>query len=153
MTLYRRFPDVRTLLTALMTREFSSLFCQFDSGATAREQLVDGVVKSVQHLLANPVLNRVLDLDPELLLPYVVERLGSTQRLAEQFLREQLAVGHADRSIRVADPVVQARALLLAVQSFVLSSRAATVDVSAEDLAAELAALVDGCLRPKEGTA
>lgn len=150
MTLYRRFPDVRSLMAALMTREFGGLLSQFGEGPTARDQLVSGVVNTVRRLLDNPLLTTVLDLDPELLLPYVVERIGGTQRLAEQFLHQQLVAGHADGSIREADPAVQARALLLAVQSFVLSIRPATKDIAAEDLLTELAELVDGALRPRK---
>ncbi|MBA8930987.1 AcrR family transcriptional regulator [Kutzneria viridogrisea] len=149
MTLYRRFPDVRSLMAALMTREFGGLLSQFEQGPTARHQLVDGVVNTVRRLIANPLLSTVLDLDPELLLPYVVQRLGSTQQLAEQVLLAQIRAGHEDGSVRAGKPSVQARALLLAVQSFVLSSRAATADVPEEDLLAELAELVDGALRPR----
>src|ERR671931_270215 len=51
MTLYRRFPDVRSLLAALMTREFGALLARA-GGATsatarARERLVAATVDSV----------------------------------------------------------------------------------------------------------
>jgi hypothetical protein len=136
-------------MTALMTREFGGLLSQFSKGPTARDQLVNGVVGTVRRLLDNPLLTTVLDLDPELLLPYVVERIGGTQRLAEQFLHLRLVAGHEDGSIRITEPAVQTRALLLAVQSFVLSIRPATKDIAAEDLLTELAALMDGALRPE----
>lgn len=149
MTLYRRFPDVRSLLAALMTREFGGLLAGVSAaltGPTARERLVTGLVTGVRELVDNPILRAALDLEPELLLPYVVQRLGSTQRLTEQFIAAQLADGHQDGSVRVADVSVQTRAVLLTVQSYVLSMRPATADVDSAALLAELAAQLDGAL-------
>ena len=148
MTLYRRFPDVHSLVAALMTREFGALLGEVGPGATARQRLVTGAVGTVRRLLANPLLAAVLDRDAELLLPYVVDRLGATQRIAEQFLRVELAAGHGDGSIRKADLDVQARALLLAVQSFVLSIRPAVADLDPDALLDELTTMLEGALRP-----
>ncbi|SDD28990.1 TetR/AcrR family transcriptional regulator [Actinokineospora iranica] len=151
MTLYRRFPDVRSLLTALMTREFGQLLARVSgsvTGQNARARLVGGSVASVRAIVADPLMRTVLDRDGELVLPYVVQRLGSTQHIAEQFLLAQLAAGHEDGSVRMADPAAQARALLLVVQSFVLSHGPATVDVGAEALLAELAHVLDASLAP-----
>ena len=148
MTLYRRFPDVRRLVAALMTREFGALLGEVGPGRTARERLVNGAVGTVQRLLANPLMAAVLDRDAELLLPYIVERLGATQRIAEQFLRVELAAGHEDGSIRSGDLDVQARTLLLMVQSFVLSVRPAIAELDPDAVFDELAAMVEGALRP-----
>lgn len=147
MTLYRRFPDARSLIAALMTREFGGLLTTSPVPApTARERLVLGVVEAVRVLVANPIMRAVLDLEPELIMPYVVQRLGSTQRLAEEYLRVEVKAGHADGSIRLADVPTQVRALLLVVQSFVLSFQPAVADVDSNDLLAELATLLDGAL-------
>src|SRR6266545_8086231 len=53
MTLYRRFPDVRSLLAALMTREFGALLARArgDTG-TARQRLVAATVNAVLALSA-----------------------------------------------------------------------------------------------------
>lgn len=151
MTLYRRFPDVRSVVTALMTVEFGAIVDRARATARtghARQRLVRATVRGVQLLQDAPLLQRVLDTDAELLLPYLVQRLGSTQLAAEGFFRDYLAEGHADGSIRPGDPVVQARSLLLLVQSFVVTAGPATTDVSADALTAELAELLDGALRP-----
>ncbi len=153
MTLYRRFPDVRSLLGALMTREFGQLLADthgsVPAGMTARTRLVTGAVAGVRAIVAEPLMRTVLDRDGELVLPYVVQRLGSTQHIAEQFLLTQLAAGHEDGTIRRADPTTQGRALLLVVQSFVLSHAPATADVEAEALLAELTHQLDASLRPE----
>ncbi|WP_116045420.1 TetR/AcrR family transcriptional regulator [Amycolatopsis palatopharyngis] len=156
MTLYRRFPDVRSVLAALMTREFGTLLRGTTAGAatadTARQRLVDSAVAAVRALVTDPLMRTVLDLDAELVMPYVVQRLGATQRLAEQVLTAQVTAGHQDGSIRGADSAVQVRAVLLVVQSFVLSLRPATTDVDKGALLAELRHLLDATLRPEPGT-
>jgi AcrR family transcriptional regulator len=155
MTLYRRFPDVRSVLAALMTREFGALLRKVSAGAamaaTARERLVDSAVTAVHALVADQLMRTMLDLDAELVMPYVVRRLGTTQRLAEQVLSAQVAAGHEDGSIRRADSAAQVRSVLLVVQSFVLSLRPATVDVDEAALLAELRHLLDTALRPEAG--
>lgn len=152
MTLYRRYPDVRSILAALMTRELGALLhgvnATVDVALPARSRLVELGVAAVRALVADPLLRTVLDRDAELLLPYITERVGSTQRLAEQVLADLIAQGHADGSVRVGDPAVQVRALLLTVQSFVLSWRPATRDVPAEPLLSELRHLLERSLRP-----
>ncbi|WP_216209934.1 TetR/AcrR family transcriptional regulator [Amycolatopsis aidingensis] len=154
MTLYRRFPDVRSILAALMTREFTGLLRrtskQAGTAATARERLVHSSVSGVRALVADPLMRTVLDLDAEMIMPYVVQRLGATQRLAEEVIDALIAAGHADGSIRKGDRVVQARAFLLVVQSFVLSLRPATTDVDESTLLEELGHLLDATLRPAE---
>ncbi|QTR05435.1 TetR/AcrR family transcriptional regulator [Saccharothrix algeriensis] len=150
MTLYRRFPDVRTLVRALMTREFGALLRRADeagpAGGNARERLVGRAVAGIRLLAADPLLRRVLDLDAELLLPYLVQRLGGTQRLVEAFLLDQVEAGHADGSIRPGDPPAQARLVLLTTQSLVLSIRPATTDLEFDGLLAELARFLDAAL-------
>ncbi|HEV8555879.1 MAG TPA: TetR/AcrR family transcriptional regulator [Actinophytocola sp.] len=154
MTLYRRFPDVRSLLAALMTREFGVLLTRASGAASprarARERLVAAAVDSVCALSVDPLMRSVLDRDAELVLPYIVERVGSVQRIAEQFIREQLIAGHQDGSVRIGNPAVQARAIFLMMQSFVFSMRPATRGVDRSELIGELTQLMDGALRPKE---
>ncbi|EID54972.1 TetR/AcrR family transcriptional regulator [Saccharomonospora xinjiangensis] len=152
MTLYRRYPDVRSILAALLTREFGVLLHRVNAGIDfalpARERLVELGVAAVRALGADPLLRTVLDRDAEQVLPYVTERLGSTQRLAEQVVAGLVAEGHADGSVRRGELSAQVRALLLAVQSFVLSWRPATRDVDGESLLAELRHLLESSLTP-----
>jgi AcrR family transcriptional regulator len=151
MTLYRRFPDVDSMVTRLVTVEFGEIL-QLARAAgpagNARHRLVAGVVRGIRLLQEAPLLQRVLETDGELLLPYLVERLGSTQLAAEELLHEYIAAGHADGSVRSGDPSVQARSLLLLVQSFVISAGPATGEIPAEALTDELARLLDGALHP-----
>ncbi|HEX5405464.1 MAG TPA: TetR/AcrR family transcriptional regulator [Pseudonocardiaceae bacterium] len=150
MTVYRRYPGVTSVVAALMTREFGELLANIDNRATtARRRLVDAAVEAARLLIADPLMRSVLDRDAELLLPYLVQRIGSTQRLAEKFVDEQLTAGHADGSVRRGHTEAQARMLFLTVQAVVVSHRPATSDIADGDLLDELAICLDHSLRPE----
>jgi AcrR family transcriptional regulator len=157
MTLYRRFTDVRSLVADLMTREFGDLLAKASADAggapTARERLVSVAVAGVRGLWADPLFVRVLDVDPELLLPYVVDRIGSTQRLVERTVLAAVEEGQADGSVRAGDPRLICRGVYLVLQSFALSVRPAATGLGRAPVARrvlldELATMLDGALRP-----
>lgn len=159
MTLYRRFGDVRQLVADLMTREFTELLVrvtgELPTGGTGRDVLVARATASVGALWDNPLLARLLDVDPELLLPYLVDRVGATQRLIEPALRADVEAGQADGSVRRGDPALITRSLYLVLQSFALSARPAVTDLGEPPAAraallAELSTLLHGSLRPPE---
>src|SRR3954469_16944752 len=74
MTLYRRFPDLEGVLAALMKREFGRLVADAAAqaeGSNTRERVVAMVTHGAQALASDPLFERLLAVDPELLLPYV----------------------------------------------------------------------------------
>jgi AcrR family transcriptional regulator len=152
MTLYRRFPDVRGMLSALITREFGKILTEANRAAarepTARGQLVVASVHTIRGLAENPLMHAVIERDAEMLLPYIMERIGTSQRMTEEFLRAQLAAGQRDGSIRHGDPAVQARSIFLLLQPYAFAIRPATSDLPLESLLTELARLLDVVLRP-----
>jgi AcrR family transcriptional regulator len=152
MTLYRRVPDVTTLILELMTREFGGLITAAENDAaglpTARERLIETTVRVVERLPQEPLFQRIVDVDPELLLPYLTERFGSTQLFAVAHVRAALAQGIADGSVRRCDPDVVAHALLLTVMSHVVSARPAAAVVDPDLLTAELRRQLDAWLAP-----
>lgn len=152
MTLYRRFPDVRGMLTALITREFGKILHAANEAAqdepTTREQLVRASIHALRALSRNPLMHAVIERDAELLLPYIMERIGSSQRMTEEYLHARLAAGHADGSIREAPQKVQARTIFLMLQPYVFAIHPSTSDLALDDLLAELARLLDVALRP-----
>lgn len=151
MTIYRRFPGVDTALVALLTRELGILLGAVSTGRTghARTRLVRGTVDAIRALDAHPLLRAVLEGEPEMLLPYVVARLGATQRHAESFLTELVAAGHADGSIRKSAQRAQVRTVLLIAQSFTLSLRPASTDIPDSELLSELEFSLHAALRPE----
>ena len=150
MTIYRRWPDMQTLLADLLVREWSGLLV--DSGlasdptGTTRDALARGITGMVGALRKNALFLRIIELDPELLHPYLFERIGRNQKwileLTEQYVRD----GQADGSVRAGDPHLLANALLLTAYGYVLSAH--TLDVDADALDGELNAIVERYLTP-----
>ncbi|WP_199294065.1 TetR/AcrR family transcriptional regulator [Streptomyces sp. GMY02] len=156
MTLYRRWPDVRSLVGDLMTREWigvaTGAMPERRPGVPTRTLIVDGLVAGVAAFRAHPLFRKILDVDPELLLPYVLDRRGASQEALLELIIEGLREGHADGSVRPGHPALQARSLLLVVQSFTLSLRTMTdpdaPDLSDEAFLAELRTILERTLTP-----
>jgi AcrR family transcriptional regulator len=150
MTVYRRYPDVDAILRDLMTREFGAAMAEIAArvgGADGRTRVTGRVLASVEAFRSSPLMSKIIDAEPELLLPYVLGRMGETQRAAVLLISGDLADGQADGSIRAGDARVIAQALLLVTQSFVLSGGIAE-DVPESALRGELAHAVDALLAP-----
>lgn len=138
MTLYRAWPDMNALLGDLMTREWADVLA-VSHADDYRVRIVESVIGSIQGLRANDMFGRILELDPERLLPYLIERPGRVQDLLIKFLSEGIREGQAVDQIRTGDPQVIARAVLLQAQGFALSARVfAATDVRLQELDHEL---------------
>jgi AcrR family transcriptional regulator len=145
MTLYRRWPDTRSLLADLLTRELSGILATAlarDTGG--RAGIVDAVCHTVKALRADPLLARIIELDPELLLPYLLERRGRSQDLVASALAGRIAEAQRSGEVRAGSPTLMARSVLLAAHGFTLSAH--TMGRVA-DYDRELRRMVDGYLR------
>ncbi|MXG91282.1 TetR/AcrR family transcriptional regulator [Nocardioides flavescens] len=152
MTIYRTWADMPTLLSDLMTREWGrvvSTRVASREGADAVEQVVEGVVAAVRSLREDELFVRIVEIDPELVLPYLFARRGRSQDLLLDLLVPALEAGQRTGEVRQAPPVALARALLLAVHGFVLSLHT-MVDEQVDEAALlhELAHVVRAALRP-----
>ena len=157
MTIYRAWADMPTLLGDLMTREWAQVVAaavgdaddRLAEGATAAERLVAEMVATVAALRDDELFVRIVELDPELLLPYLLSRRGRSQQAILDLTVERIRSGQEDGSIRSGDQAAMARALLLTAHGFVLSAHTMVDEVvTGEALDAELAALFAGGLRP-----
>jgi AcrR family transcriptional regulator len=151
MTMYRRWPDMNSLVGDLMTREWSTLVAEATdraAGDTVRDRVVDGVVRAARTLREHPVFRRIIDVDPETLLPYLVDRRGTSQDRILARLTDDLRRGRTDGSIRAGDAALLARAVLLTTHGFVISAGTMTDGVDVADLDAELRLLLDRYLAP-----
>ncbi|MEV4788165.1 TetR/AcrR family transcriptional regulator [Streptomyces tuirus] len=156
MTLYRRWPDVRSLVGDLMTREWIAVATrsmpESRPEAGTRPSLIDGLVAGVEAFRAHPLFQKIVDVDPELLLPYVLDRRGASQEALLELLAGVLREGHADGSVREAPAERQARTVLLILQSFALSLRTMTDEDDAElttaAFLAELRTVLERTLTP-----
>jgi len=152
MTVYRRYPDGAELMRALMTREFGGVLVRArdeTSGlGTGRERLVAAAIRTIELLMTHPLMLRLLELDPEMLLPYLTERTGRFQQLAREATAEAIAAGQADDSIRPGDPRTLAATFELATRGVVISARSLSARQRSRALG-ELALMLDGYLRPR----
>jgi AcrR family transcriptional regulator len=157
MTIYRAWPDMPTVLGDLMTREWGEVVTQavgeadaaLPGAPTAADRLVAEVVATTKALRENELFVRIVELDAELLLPYLLTRRGRSQQAIAELTAGRIAEGQAEGSIRAGSPVAMARALLLAAHGFVLSAHTMVDDVvSEDDLDAELEQVVRRAVTP-----
>jgi AcrR family transcriptional regulator len=152
MTLYRRYADVTSLLQSLMTREFTQIIGQVEAEVadlpSARERLVEAAVGGVDRLTRHPLFLRIVDVDPELLLPYITTRRGAFQRAAVEAFAARLADGIAEGSIAVDDPDAAARTIELALRGFAFQTLAPGAQDEREQELAQLRRLLDRYLAP-----
>src|SRR4051812_49897738 len=70
MTIYRRWPDVRTLVADLMTREFVALVksvVQPPPDRPVGPSVVDSLVRCARAFRVHPLFRKIIEVDPELL--------------------------------------------------------------------------------------
>src|SRR3954469_20209983 len=133
MTIYRTWPDMPTLLGDLMTREWAGVVNDpVTAGGPAIERITDGIVGTVQQLRRNELFVRIVELDPQLILPYLFSRRGRSQELILDVTTRAIVDGQRSGEIRKGSPVAIARALLLAVHGFVLSVHTMVDDSTSE---------------------
>lgn len=154
MTVYRRYDDLPQLLSTLLTLELGQVVAAVEDDVRplpdARARVATALAEVTRAVARHPLLRRVLDTDPEALMPLVVDRFGSSQRLAREHLAAVTAGGMSSRggdgSVRDGDPELLALTLVVAAQSFVFSARV----VEREDTRAydELRRLADAYLTP-----
>ena len=154
VTIYRRWPDVRTLVADLMTREWAAVVSRVappQDGSPVRPRAVDALVAGVSALRAHPLFHKIMEVDPEVLLPYMLERRGTSQDAMLHAFERTLRAGHRDGSIRPGHPARQARSVLLVLQSFAMSGHIMTDDdpaLSATAFDDELRQILERYLTP-----
>ncbi|MFC6321829.1 TetR/AcrR family transcriptional regulator, partial [Nocardioides sp. GCM10027113] len=151
MTIYRAWPDMPQLLGDLMTREWGGVVTASVAAAGPDgpaesdpvEKLVAQVAATVRALRDNELFLRIVELDPELLLPYLLSRRGRSQDAILALVEGAVRDGQAAGAVRDGDPAAIARAVVLATHGFVLSAHTMVDDaVSEADLDEELRVLL-----------
>jgi hypothetical protein len=92
---------------------------------------------------------RIVELDPELILPYLLARRGRSQDLILALTDTAIRAGQETGEIRAGNATAMARGLLLAAHGFVLSAHTMVDEtVSEAELDDELATLLTRTLQP-----
>jgi AcrR family transcriptional regulator len=157
-TLYRHYPDVETVLRDLMTLDFGRAVLGASRKVlerpTERERLAGTLVEGCRAMRADDLFRKILDVDPEFLLPYVTARTGVSQRVVLTLLEAGVRRGQTeDGSIRDGDPVALAGLLLLQAHALTVS-----LGIVADDEEGERATLAladeafEAQLRPTPGS-
>ena len=147
-TVYRRWPDTRSILASLLTDRIVGAWRAAPARAAGREALVSRIVEVVGNLRRDELILTVLRSDPELAMVYIAERLGTSQQILIDMVAEELRKAQADSTVRPADPRRLAAVVLLITQSVIQSGRIVDPIIDADGLDAELAHALNGYLTP-----
>ena len=143
-TVYRRWPDTRSVLAALLTRHITAALSEVPARESGREALVDRVVAVAERLRNDDLVMAVLR--SELALVYIAQRLGSSQQMLISALADEVRAAQRDGSVRYGDPRQLAAMVLLITQSTIQSAQIVRPILDADALAAELAYSLNGYL-------
>jgi AcrR family transcriptional regulator len=143
-TVYRRWPDTRSVLAALLTRHITATLKDVPARGSGRHAVIDRVVTVADHLQRDELVMAVLR--SELALVYIAQRLGSSQQMLIDALAENLSVAQREGSVRPGDPRRLAAMVLLITQSTIQSAAIVRPILDADALAVELAHALNGYL-------
>ena len=152
MTLYRRWPDMSALLGDLMLREWGALVAAElppGSAPRGRRDIAEAVARCVAGIRQDALFRKIVEVDPELLLPYLVERRGRTQDLVLDALTDVLGRAQSPSPspsatggpVRAGDPLTLATGVLLTLHGFLFSAPLMTGPVTVGPARPDLAAL------------
>ena len=147
-TIYRRWPDTRALLAALLTARIVGVLRDVPTSGGGREALVERIVGVAERLRHDEVVMSVFHSAPELAMVYIAERLGTSQQILIDAVAAQLRVAQRDGSVRAGDPRRLATMCLLITQSTIQSAQIVEPILDADALAVELAHSLNGYLQP-----
>ncbi|MEZ5112841.1 MAG: TetR/AcrR family transcriptional regulator [Nocardioidaceae bacterium] len=123
MTIYRHWDDRERLLADLMTREWVAIL-EKASANSQDDQSLDGFIdlalSVVEGLRRNPLLRRILELDPEMVMPYILQRTGRSQKAMLELLEARIRLVQANGQMRAGRPVL-ARTVALMLEGLLLS--------------------------------
>jgi AcrR family transcriptional regulator len=143
-TVYRRWPDTRSVLAALLTSHITDALADVPERGSGRVGLVDRVVAVAERLRADDLVMAVLR--SELALVYIAQRLGSSQQMLIDALSSNLRAAQRDGSVRPGDPRQLAAMVLLITQSTIQSAQIVRPILDSDALATELTYALNGYL-------
>ncbi|RNI25231.1 TetR/AcrR family transcriptional regulator [Flexivirga caeni] len=136
MSVYRRWPDMSALIGDLMTREWSTLgtrLAQDHIGLDAAG-IAHAVGAVAAEIRRGELFGKIVDVDPELLIPYLLVRRGRTQDAMLESIVAAIRAGQDAGTVRTGNAVLLARSVLLLAIGFVFSTPT-MVDESIDDSA------------------
>lgn len=147
-TIYRYWPDAQALFASLVTREVVAQLPAVGAGPEPADldELVEMLVEGADRVRTLEILDRLRDTDPELFARYILDRLGTSQRLVHAALAAHVRAGQQAGFVRAGDVDERAAMLLLVLQSAVQSAPLVAEWLDAAGWRTELASAVRGLL-------
>ena len=147
-TVYRRWPDIRSVLAALLTARIVGALDAVPSRGITREALVERVVALADHLRNDDVVMSVLNEAPELTMVYLTERLGTSQQILIDTLAAEIKLAQEEGSVRPGEPRQLAAMCLLIARSTIQSGQIVAPILDTRALDVELTHCLNGYLKP-----
>ncbi|MCB0931015.1 MAG: TetR/AcrR family transcriptional regulator [Mycobacterium sp.] len=147
-TIYRRWPDTRSILASLLTERIVGAWQEVPPGRAGREALVRRIVEVTRRLRRDSLILTVLRSDPELAMVYIADRLGTSQQILIDIVAGELRKAQEGNTVRAGDPRRLAAMVLLITQSVIQSGQIVNTILDADSLDVELAHALNGYLQP-----
>ena len=147
-TVYRRWPDIRSVLAALLTARIVGVLDAVPTRGVGREAVVERMVAVADHLRDDEVVMSVLNRAPELTMVYTTERLGTSQQILIDTLAADIKLAQDEGCVRPGEPRQLAAMCLLIARSTIQSGQIVAAILDARALDVELAHCLDGYLKP-----
>lgn len=150
-TVYRRWPDTRTILASLLTERVIGAWREASlrgEPGGGREAVVRRIVTVASRLRRDDLLLAVLRSAPELAMVYIADRLGTSQQILIDLVAGELRNAQRDNTVRRGDPRQLAAMVLLITQSAIQSGQIVESILSADALDHELTHALNGYLSP-----
>ena len=147
-TVYRRWPDIRSVLAALLTVRIVGALDAVPSRGVGRQAVVERVGAVTEHLRNDEVVMAVMRSAPELTMVYLTERLGTSQQILIDTLAADIKLAQEAGSVRPGEPRQLAAMCLLVARSTIQSGQIVAPILDTRALDVELANCLDGYLKP-----
>ncbi len=145
-TVYRRWPDTRSILAAVLTARITGAWRDTPPRGHGREALVERIVAVADRLRHDAPVMSVLRTAPDVAMVYITQRLGTSQRVLIDAVADELRAAQRDGSVRPGDPRQLAAMVLLITQSTIQSGQIVRPILDERALVAELTHSLNGYL-------
>lgn len=147
-TVYRRWPDTRTIVASLLTERITGTWRAVPATQPGRTGQVERIVEVARRLRDDELITSVLRSAPDLAMTYIAGRLGTSQQILIDLLVDALRDAQADGSVRAGDVRQLSAMVLLIGQSAIQSAQIVEPILDADALSVELSHALNGYLAP-----
>ena len=125
-TVYRRFAGRDDIVRAVILREMARFISEVDAAVQAiddpLERFVEGFVATLREAREHPLLRRLLEVEPDLLLPFLTVQGAPALSLSRAYLSQEFRTSQQDGHIRPdVDVELVAEMLVRLCQSLLLT--------------------------------